>query len=196
MTTQPGKLANYEILFCVTGGISAYKAADLASRFVQAGAGVSVAMTENAEQFIGVQTFQAITRRQVFTSMWTAAEDFRAQHIALTERADLMLVAPATANIIAKFAAGLADDLVSALALSAFGACEILIAPAMNTRMWKAHPTQENIEKLKKWHMNVVGPDAGYLACGATGEGRLANLDDVYAAAEQLLLKNTPKSQL
>ncbi|HPS52138.1 MAG TPA: flavoprotein, partial [Phycisphaerae bacterium] len=131
--------------------------------------------------------------RQVFTSMWTSAEDFKAQHIALTERADIMLVVPATANIISKFAAGQADDLVSTLALSAFGACEILIAPAMNTRMWKAHPTQENIEKLKKWHMNIVGPDCGHLACGTTGEGRLADLDDIYAAAEQLLLKNPPK---
>jgi phosphopantothenoylcysteine decarboxylase/phosphopantothenate--cysteine ligase len=196
MNPLPGKLANYEVLLCVTGGIAAYKAADLASRFVQAGAGVSVAMTENATRFVGPMTFQAITRRQVFTSMWSSAEDFRAQHIALTERADLMLVAPATANCIAKFTYGLADDLVSALALSAFGACELLVAPAMNTRMWKAHATQENIAKLKTRQVNVVGPDAGYLACGTSGEGRLADIDDIYAAAEQLLLKNTPKSKL
>lgn len=196
MNPQQGNLAGYEVLLCVTGGIAAYKAADLASRLMQAGAGVSVAMTENATRFVGPMTFQAITRRQVFTSMWSSAEDFRAQHIALTEKADLMVVAPASANIIAKFTWGLADDLVSTLALSSFGACEILVAPAMNTRMWQAHATQENIAKLKSRHINIVGPGAGYLACGTTGEGRLADVDDIYSAAEQLLLKNPPKSKM
>ena len=106
-----------EVLLCVTGGISCYKSADLTSKLVQAGAGVTVAMTEAAQRFITPLTFQTLTNRLVYTSLWQATEKYEPHHLSLTERANLMIVAPATANIIAKMAAGIADDLVSALAL-------------------------------------------------------------------------------
>ena len=125
-------LAGYEVLLCVTGGIACYKSADLASRLVQAGANVNVAMTDAACRFVCPLTFQALTGRQVFTSLWQSSEKFRSHHISLTDLADLLIVAPATADIIAKVAAGMADELVSALALSAHGACGMLVAPTMN----------------------------------------------------------------
>lgn len=182
-------LAGREVLLCVTGGIACYKAADLASRLVKAGAGVSVAMTDAARQFVAPLTFQALTARAVCTSLWQAVENYSSQHISLTDRAELMIVAPATANILAKMAAGIADDLVSTLALSAHGACDILVAPAMNTRMWLAPPTQANLARLKGWGVHVVGPAEGRLACGTTGPGRMAEPADLLAAAADLLAR-------
>ncbi len=180
-------LAGREIVLCVTGGIACYKSADLASRLVQAGAGVSVAMTDAAQRFVAPLTFQAITRRQVFLSLWQAGESYDAHHVSLTERADLMVVAPATANVLAKMAAGIADDLVSALALSASGACPILVAPAMNSRMWLAPATQQNVATLKARGVHFVGPAEGRLACGTTGPGRMAEPPDILPAVRQLL---------
>jgi len=188
-------LAGYEVLLCVTGGIACYKAADLASKLTQAGAGVTVAMTEAATQFVAPLTFQSLTCRQVFTSLWQATETCDPQHISLTESADLMIVAPATADILAKIACGIADDLVSTLALSACGACEILVAPAMNSRMWLAAATQENVKTLKKRGVHFIGPAKGRLACGTTGPGRMAEPDDILAAATKLLLRKPPKSR-
>ncbi len=180
-------LEGAEVLLCVTGGISCYKSADLASKLSQAGAGVSVAMTDAAGRFITPLTFQTLTGRGVFTSLWQAGENYQSQHLSLTERANLMIIAPATADIIAKMAGGIADDLVSTLALSACGACEILIAPAMNTRMWQAPPTQDNVRKLADRGVHVVGPNEGRLACGTVGMGRMAEPTEILAAAETLL---------
>jgi phosphopantothenoylcysteine decarboxylase/phosphopantothenate--cysteine ligase len=180
-------LAGHEVLLAVTGGIACYKAADLASGLVQAGAGVTVAMTDAAARFVTPLTFQALTEREVFTSLWQAGEGYDAQHISLTERAELMIVAPATANILAKMAAGIADDLVSTLALSASGACEVLAAPAMNARMWQAPGTRQNVETLKARGVHVVGPEEGRLACGTTGPGRMAEPDDILAAVRDLI---------
>jgi len=193
--TQPTSLAGYELLLCPTGGIACYKAADLASKLTQAGAGVTVAMTEAATRFVTPLTFQGLTARQVYTSLWQATEQYQPHHVALTELADLMLVAPATANIIAKMAAGIADELVSTLALSAAGACGILIAPAMNARMWLAPATQANMNTLTQRGVHVVGPGTGRLACGDTGPGRMAEPDQILAAATELLLKKPPKSK-
>ena len=187
-------LSGYEVLVCVTGGISAYKSADLASKLVQAGAGVTVAMTEAGMRFVAPLTFQALTGRKVYTSLWTSGEDYSSQHISLTERADLMIVAPATADMIAKMAHGLADDLVSTLALSAHQACGVLIAPAMNTRMWSAPATAENLARLRDRAVCVVGPAEGYLACGQIGLGRMSEPDEILAAARELLLKKPPKT--
>ena len=181
-------LAGTEVLLCVTGGIACYKSADLASRLVQAGAGLSVAMTDAAQRFVGPMTFQALSGRQVFTSLWESDRDFDTQHIALTERADLMVLAPATANLLAKMACGIADDLVSALALSAHGACGVLAAPAMNTRMWNAPPTQANLETLRARGVHVIGPAEGRLACGTTGVGRMAEPAEILQAATEILL--------
>jgi len=176
-----------EILLAVTGGIACYKAADLASRLVAAGAGVSVAVTAAAERFVAPLTFQALTTRQVYRSLWQSSESYQSHHICLTDRADLMIVAPATADILAKMACGIADDLVSTLALSAWGACEVLVAPAMNTRMWEAPPTQANAKTLRQRGVHVVGPGKGRLACGTTGPGRMAEPAEILAAAEKIL---------
>lgn len=180
---------------CVTGGIACYKSADLASKLVQAGCETSVVMTDSAVKFIQPLTFQALTHRQVFTDMWQSSEDFSAQHIALTEWADLMIVAPATANIIAKMACGIADELVSCLALSASGACPILIAPAMNDRMWAAPATQENMKTLVSRGAHVVGPAEGRLACGTAGPGRMAEPDQILDAAAKTLASKKKSSR-
>lgn len=194
-TAREKTLANYEVLLCVTGGIACYKSADLASRLVQAGAGVTVAMTEAAMQFVAPLTFQTLTARKVFSSMWQSTDDYSSQHISLTERADLMIVAPATANFIGKMAGGLADDLVSTLAISASGACPILIAPAMNDRMWSSPAVQENVKKLLRWSVHSLGPDKGRLACGTIGKGRMIEPKEILAEAENLLLMHLPKKR-
>ncbi len=181
------KLAGCEVLLAVTGGIACYKSADLVSKLVQLGAGVTVAMTEAAEKFIAPLTFQTLSGRQVYTSLWQRNDSYRSNHISLTEAADLMIIAPATANILAKMAAGIADDLVSSLALAAHGACDILVAPAMNERMWNAPPTQANIKKLAGWGIHTVGPEAGRLACGTNGCGRMAEVEQIIAAAAKIL---------
>ncbi|MFW6062150.1 MAG: flavoprotein [Planctomycetota bacterium] len=180
-------LAGREILLCLTGGIACYKAADLASKLVQGGAGVSVAMTDAAQQFITPLTLQTLSGRRVYTSLWQAREDYSSQHLSLTEQAGLMIAAPATANCLAKMATGLADDLVSTLALSATGECPILVAPAMNPRMYNAPPTQENLQTLRGRGVHVIGPGAGYLACGVVGPGRMAEPADILAAAVDIL---------
>lgn len=180
-------LAGREVLLCVAGGIACYKSADLASKLVQARAGVSVAMTDAAQRFVCPLTFQALTGRRVHTSLWQGDEEYRSEHIALTDRAELMIVAPATADILAKLAAGIADDLVSTLALAAHGACPILLAPAMNTRMWLAAPTQANVARLRDWRLHLVGPAEGHLACGTTGVGRMAEVAEILQAAAEIL---------
>jgi len=192
---EVSSLDGYEVLLCLTGGIACYKAADLASKLVQSGAGVSVAVTEAAKHFIGPMTFLSLTGRQVYSSMWQASERHDPQHLSLTEQADLMIVAPATANILAKMAAGLADDLVSALALSANGACDILLAPAMNTRMWQAPPTQANLRTLMGWGVHVIGPNEGRLACRTVGPGRMAEPTEILAQAAKLLKRKPPKGR-
>ena len=174
------------MLLCVTGGIACYKAVDLAGKLGAAGAHVHVAMTEAATRFVTPLTFQAITRRQVFTTLWQAGRQYDAEHIALTDRAEIMIVAPATADILGKMACGIADDLVSTLFLAATGACKVLAAPAMNTRMWNAPAVQANVAKLTEWSVSFVGPVEGRLACGTTGPGRMAEPADILAAAEAL----------
>ena len=186
-------MAGYEVLLCITGGIACYKVADLTSKLVQAGAGVSVAMTDSATQFIAPLTFQSLTWRTVYTSTFQSADDFRAQHISLTELADLMIIAPATANIIGKMANGLADELVSSLFMSATGECPVLIAPAMNTRMWQSPAMQANIERVKSWGVQIVGPEDGRLACGAIGPGRMISPEHIFKAASELLTHKPAK---
>lgn len=194
--TQSGDrpLGNYEVLLALTGGIACYKVADLASRLVQGGCGTTVAMTEAAQRFVGPATFQALTRRRVYSSLWTGDEDFQAEHISLTERADLMVIAPATANILAKLTHGIADDLVSTMALASCGACELLVAPAMNTRMYNAPPTQANLAALGQRGVHIVGPTEGNLACGTVGPGRMSESADLFGAITDLLKRNPPKT--
>lgn len=192
--TQDNPLTGYRALLCVTGGIACYKAADLASKLTQAGAVVDVAMTEAAVRFVGALTFRGLTGREVYTGLWQATERHDSAHLSLTEQADVMIVAPATANILAKMAVGLADDLVSTLALSACGACDILAAPAMNTRMWSAPQTQANVAALVERGVRVVGPGEGRLACGEVGPGRMAEPAEILEVASRMLRAKPPKS--
>lgn len=165
-------LRGYEALVCVCGGIAAYKVASVVSALAQRGCGVTVAMTRNARRFVGEITFEALSGRPVATSHWRAAEHVGVQHLQLSERADLLLLAPATANTIAKYALGLADDLVSNLLLGA--ACPVVIAPAMNERMWANPATRRNVALLQEAGVEFIGPEAGWQACRAIGPGRMS----------------------
>jgi phosphopantothenoylcysteine decarboxylase/phosphopantothenate--cysteine ligase len=165
-------LRGREIIVAVCGGIAAYKVADVVSKLVQLGAGVSVAMTPEAQKFIAALTFEALSGRPVRCSPFDLVESSDAQHITLTQRADLMIVAPATSNIIAKVACGLTDDLVSLMVCAA--ACPVVFAPAMNNRMWENPITQENVARLAALGYRFIGPEPGWLACRNVGAGRLS----------------------
>ncbi len=156
----------------VTGGIAAYKAAELASRLVQSGAQVHVILTAEATRFIGAATFQALTRHPVSESVFADEQDGQIAHIDLADSADLVLIAPATANTIAKLAAGAADNMLSAVALAA--KCPVWIAPAMNVNMYRHPAVQANLRTLETYGCHLIGPDQGRLACGWTGRGRMS----------------------
>jgi phosphopantothenoylcysteine decarboxylase/phosphopantothenate--cysteine ligase len=184
-------MTGYEVVVGVCGGIAAYKTAALVSALVQRGAGVSIAMTAAATKFVGPLTFEALTARQVFTSPWESTAYFDPQHIRLTEGADLMVIAPATANIIGKVAHGLADDLVSTMVMSA--ACPVLLAPAMNTRMWENPIVQQNVKSLASRGYLLVQPGEGWLACRTIGAGRMAEPDEILSRMIELLKAKPPK---
>ena len=172
MTAQD--LASKKILLCVTGGIAAYKVCEVASRLVQRGADVHVAMTAEALQFVGAMTFQALTGHAVATSLWDAQDaGGPVPHIALAQNADLVIVAPATANVIAKLAHGVADDLVPTLLLAAEPK-RILMAPAMNEQMWNHPATQANCKTVAAYGVELVGPGSGWQACRTVGAGRMS----------------------
>ena len=173
------------ILLGVTGGIAAYKVVDLASKLTAAGTVVRTVMTEGACQFVGPKSFEAVTGSPVFTTLWSAAEKRSSAHIALADWADLVVVAPATANIIGKVAHGICDDLLSTT-LCVCWARPILFAPAMNTRMWANPIVQANVETLTKMGVRMVGPGTGRLACGTEGPGRMAEPSEILEAIEAL----------
>lgn len=164
-------LQGKKIVLGVTGGIAVYKAVDLVSRLRKAGCEVRVVMTEHAQQFVTPLTFKEISGNAVATSMWNANQEFNVEHIALANWADAFLVAPATANILAKMACGIADDLLSTTLLAA--QAPIVVCPAMNTGMYQNPATQENIAKLQERGVSVMPPAVGHLACGTSGPGRL-----------------------
>jgi phosphopantothenoylcysteine decarboxylase/phosphopantothenate--cysteine ligase len=178
-------LKGREIIVAVCGGIAAYKVADVVSKLVQTGAGVSVVMTAEATRFVGPLTFEALSGRKVRTSTFDLVESSDPQHIALTERADLMLVAPATANVIAKVAHGLCDDLVSLMMAAA--ACPVVFAPAMNNRMWENPIAKENVAKLQGLKYQFIGPDAGWLACRNVGPGRMSEPVEIVQEVTRML---------
>lgn len=169
----------------VTGSIAAYKAVELASRLVQSGATLDVVMTSCATRFVTPLTFQSITHRPVVTDMFATPEEYDIEHIALAERADVVVVAPATANIMAKLAAGIADDMLSCTILAT--RAPVLLAPAMNVHMWENAITQENAARLLARGFKIIEPGYGSLACGTEGKGRLAELEDILAAVRQTL---------
>lgn len=164
-------IAGRRIIVGVCGGIAAYKVVEVVSKLVQAGAGVNVVMTAEAQKFVTPLTFEAVSGNAVRTDIFVSPESGDTQHIKLTEQADLMLVAPATTNMIAKIANGLCDDLVSLMACAA--ACPVVFAPAMNSRMWDHPIAQQNYAKLAQLGYRFIGPESGWLACRTLGTGRL-----------------------
>ena len=183
-------LQNKKIILGVTGGIAAYKSAMICSRLVQAGAEVTVVMTEAAQKFIAPLTFQALTHRPVLTDMFTIAPGSNRPHLALADSADLLLIAPATATTISKLANGQPDNLLTAIAMAT--PAPTLLAPAMETDMWQYPATQANIENLRSWGVFTVGPAQGRLASGAMGAGRMAEPDEIVGAARRVLARQGP----
>ena len=169
----------------VSGGIGAYKAVEVARGLQRRGHDVAAVMTRNARRFVGEVTFEAITRRRVITSQWAAGANADIEHISLASDIGLLLVAPATANIIGKFAAGIADDFLSALYLAT--RAPVLLAPAMNTNMLEHEAVRANLTTLANRGVRFVEPGAGYLACGWIGKGRLAEPDEIVEAADRML---------
>jgi phosphopantothenoylcysteine decarboxylase / phosphopantothenate---cysteine ligase len=174
----------------VTGGVAAYKAAELVRLLQQDGFTVEVVMTRGAREFITPLTFAALTGQKVITDLFGNSEneanlESAIEHIAVAQRTGLLLVAPATADVIAKFARGIADDFLTTLYLAS--TAPVVVAPAMNVNMWNHPATQENIAKLRERGVNVVQPDEGYLACGMVGAGRLAGHQEILAAVRAIL---------
>ena len=169
----------------VSGGVAAYKAAELVRQLQREGIDVQVVMTKSAQEFITPLTFAALTGQKVITDMFgteTAGANVESaiEHIAVAQRIDLLVVAPATANVIAKMARGVADDFLTTLYLAT--AAPVVVAPAMNVNMWEHAATQENVETLRSRGVHVVAPEEGYLACGMTGAGRLASVEAIVDA--------------
>jgi phosphopantothenoylcysteine decarboxylase/phosphopantothenate--cysteine ligase len=178
-------LRDKTIVLGITGSIAAYKAAEIASQLTQAGAKVSVIMTEEAIQFMSPVTFRAITGRPVITEMFDLASEFSIEHVSLAEAADIVVIAPATANIIAKLAAGIADDMLCCTVLAT--KAPVLIAPAMETNMYNNPVTQDNLSKLKARDFVIIAPATGWLASGKEGLGRLADINDIIGNIRQVL---------
>jgi phosphopantothenoylcysteine decarboxylase/phosphopantothenate--cysteine ligase len=178
-------LSNKTIILGITGSIAAYKAAEIASQLTQAGAKVNVIMTKEAIEFISPFTFWAITGRPVVTKMFDLASEFSIEHISLAKAADIVVIAPATANIIAKLAAGIADDMLCCTVLAT--TAPVLIAPAMENNMYNNPVTQDNLSKLKARDFVIIAPATGWLASGKEGPGRLADINDIVGGIRQVL---------
>jgi phosphopantothenoylcysteine decarboxylase/phosphopantothenate--cysteine ligase len=182
-----GGLKGRRIVLAVTGGIAAYKAADLVSKLAAAGAEVRCILTENAARFVTALTFQSLSGRDVYTDTFDRSGEEFYQHLAVAEWGEILVVAPATANILGKAAGGIADDLASTALVSFPG--PVLFAPAMNCHMWANAAVVENVEKLRRRGANFVGPGEGRLACGEIGLGRMAEVPEILAAIEAVLDK-------
>lgn len=180
------------VVLGVTGSIAAHKAIDLASLLTKAGCDVHVVMTADAQRFITPLPFKTLTRHPVVTDLYDEEEGWKPAHIRLADEADLLLIAPATANTIAKLAHGLAEDALGCIALALNPAAKILIAPAMNGKMWLHAATQRNARLLKERGVEFIGPDEGMLSCGYEGVGRLWPVEGVAARAQGLLAGRRP----
>jgi phosphopantothenoylcysteine decarboxylase/phosphopantothenate--cysteine ligase len=170
-------LTGRKIVLGVTGGIAAYKSAEIVSRLRHLGATVHVIMTQNATEFVTPLTFQTLSANQVVTDTFAAPEYWNVEHIALAKLAEVFVIAPATANILAKMANGIADDMLSTTVLAT--KAPVLAAPAMNTGMWTAEATKKNVETLKERGVRMIGPDSGILACGDEGAGRMSEPETI-----------------
>jgi len=177
------------IVLGVTGSIAAYKAAELTSLLTKQGCDVHVVMTADAMQFITALAFKTLSRHPVLTDLYQEEEGWKPAHIDLADQADLLLIAPATANTIAKLALGLANDALSCIALALAPQARLLIAPAMNGKMWLHPATQQNVATLKSSGAEFIGPEPGLLSCGYEGLGRLWPVEQVAERAIQLVSK-------
>lgn len=175
------------VVLGVTGSIAAHRAADLASLLVKAGHTVRVVMTADAQRFITPLPFKTLSRGPVITDLYDEEEGWKPAHIRLADEADLLLVAPATANVIAKLALGLADDALSCIALALNPKAKLVLAPAMNGKMWLHPATQQHVATLKTRGAEFLGPDEGMLSCGYEGIGRLLPVEQIAARAGGLL---------
>lgn len=175
------------IVLGVTGSIAAHKAADLASLLTKQGGNVHVVMTADAQRFITPVPFQTLSRNPVVTDLYDEVDGWKPTHIQLADEADLLLIAPATANTIAKLAHGLADDALSCVALALNSKARFLVAPAMNGKMWLHPATQANVTALRARGVEFIGPEEGMLSCGYEGVGRLWPVDKIAEQAAHLL---------
>lgn len=183
------KLTGKEVVLGVTGGIAAYKSAEVVSRLRKLGARVHVIMTENATEFVAPLTFETLSANPVVTDTFARPATWEVEHIALAKLADVFVIAPATANILAKMACGIADDMLSTTVLAT--KAPVLVAPAMNTGMWTAEATRRNVETLRGRGVHFVGPDAGFLACGDSGAGRMSEPAEIVDAIAAILCPKT-----
>ena len=182
-------LTGRNIVLGVTGGIAAYKSAEVVSRLRHLGANVHVIMTKNATEFIAPLTFQTLSANSVVTDTFSTPETWNVEHVALAKLADVFVIAPATANILAKMACGIADDMLSTTVLAT--KAPILAAPAMNTGMWTAEATRRNVITLRERGVEFVGPASGMLACGDEGAGRMSEPAEIVQRIEELLSRKT-----
>ena len=188
MAGKKSNLSDLNILLGVSGGIAAYKAVELASKLTAIGAKVNTVMTKHACRLIGPKSFEAVTNSAVFTSLWERGEKYKIGHVNLADWADIVVVAPATANIIGKIANGICDDLLSTT-LCAASAKPILLAPAMNDDMWNNPAVQRNVETVKETGFQLIGPEKGRLACGTEGIGRMSEPQDILEALKEMASK-------
>jgi len=179
---QKERLKNKNIIFGVTGSIAAYKAPYILRLLMKDGARVKVVMTSNAQRFIGKLTFETLSKNPVYSDMFGNSKVTCPEHISLADWGDLLLIAPATADIVSKIVCGICDDLLSTVALTM--ANSVIVVPAMNSRMWLNPIVKKNISSLKKQGYGIAGPAEGNLACGDSGSGRMAEPDKVIAAVK------------
>ena len=187
-------LKGKKIVLGVTGGIAAYKAAELVRELVRVEAEVYVVMTKGAQAFVTPLTFQTLSGNKVTTELFSLVEESEIGHIALADRAEVLVIAPATANIIGKIASGIADDMLTTIVMAT--KAPVLLAPAMNVHMWENAICQENIEKLRSRGYHFVDPESGELACGYEGKGRLAEIPAIVEGIRTLLSPQGPKGEI
>lgn len=185
MGEKEKKLDGLNVLLGVSGGVAAYKAVDLASKLTAGGGCVNTVMSGNACRLVEPKSFEAVTGSEVFTSLWSAAADHKVTHVALVDWADIVVVAPATANIIGKIANGICDDLLSTVLCVCWQKPTVL-APAMNDNMWTNPAVQQNVKRVKEMGFELIGPETGRLACGTEGVGRMSEPEDILERIEKI----------
>ncbi len=183
---MPANLNDKSILIIISGGIAAYKSLELIRLLKKAKASVRAILTKGGEQFVTPLSVSALCEEEVYTDLWSLKDETEMGHIRLSREADLILIAPASADIIAKMANGFADDLATTTVLANLDT-PVLIAPAMNHAMWNNPATQENIKKLTSCGAHIIGPEEGDMACGERGMGRMSEPDDIFQDIQKLL---------